>query len=178
LILKDKGLHELQEFNIENANQSDYSRFLGILAALYLPITYLTVSIIYEPFVFPCINPSDKPQSIFGISTLTAPAILCLYISIPLLIISLFFTIFFPWAIRRFQKLWYPVDNNNVKLPKSSFTMLSEELPAVSDALLFDPNRLANIREIERRCTSSHRHPGSKLASPTCSSPESPQAQQ
>jgi hypothetical protein len=77
---------------------------------------------------------SNKHKSIFGISTLTAPAILCLYISIPLLIISLFFTIFFPWAIRRFQKLWYPVDNNNVKLPKSSFTMLSEELPAVSTA--------------------------------------------
>jgi Mg2+ and Co2+ transporter CorA len=35
-------LTRLQEF-IENANQSDYSRFLSILAALYLPITYLTV---------------------------------------------------------------------------------------------------------------------------------------
>jgi hypothetical protein len=78
---------------------------------------------------------SNRTQSIFGISTLTTPpAILCLYISIPLLIVSLLFTIFFPWAIRRFQKLWYPVDNNNVKLPKSSFTMLSEELPAVSNA--------------------------------------------
>ena len=60
-----------------------------------------------------------------------APAILCLYISIPLLIISLFFTIFFPWAIRRFQKLWYPIDEYNVKLPKNSFTMLSEELPTL-----------------------------------------------
>jgi hypothetical protein len=63
-----------------------------------------------------------------------APAILCLYISIPLLIFSLFFTIFFPWAVRRFQRLWYPVNNNDVKLPKSNFTMLSEELPAVSNA--------------------------------------------
>lgn len=63
-----------------------------------------------------------------------APAILCLYISIPLLIISLFFTIFFPWAIRRFQRMWYPVDQYNVRLPKNSFTMLSEELPAVSNA--------------------------------------------
>lgn len=44
--LRSKGLHDLQEFNIENANQSDYSRFLSIIAALYLPISYLTVSFI------------------------------------------------------------------------------------------------------------------------------------
>lgn len=43
--LGSKGLHDLQEFNIENANQSDYSRFLSIIAALYLPISYLTVSL-------------------------------------------------------------------------------------------------------------------------------------
>jgi hypothetical protein len=107
-----------------------------------------------------------------------APAILCLYISIPLLIFSLFFTIFFPWAVRRFQKLWYPVDNNNVKLPKSNFTMLSEELPAVSNALSINPGRLADIRVIERRRASSHCHSGSKLASPARSSPGPPQAQQ
>lgn len=43
---RSKGLHDLQEFNIENANQSDYSRFLSIIAALYLPISYLTVGFI------------------------------------------------------------------------------------------------------------------------------------
>lgn len=107
-----------------------------------------------------------------------APAILCLYISIPLLIISLFFTMFFPWAIRRFQRLWYPVDNNYVKLPRTSFTMLSEELPAVGDILPVNSRRLANLRGTERRCTSSHCHPGSKLASRACSLPESPQAHQ
>lgn len=41
---QEQRLTWLQEFNIENANQSDYSRFLSIIAALYLPISYLTVS--------------------------------------------------------------------------------------------------------------------------------------
>lgn len=33
-----------QEFNIESANQSDYSQFLSVIAAVYLPISYLAVS--------------------------------------------------------------------------------------------------------------------------------------
>jgi hypothetical protein len=64
---------------------------------------------------------------------MTAPPILCLYISIPLLIFSLFFTIFFPWATRQFQKSWYPVSSNNVRLPQNSFSMLGEELPDSAD---------------------------------------------
>ena len=109
-----------------------------------------------------------------------APAILCLYISIPLLIISLIFTIFFPWAIRRFQKLWYPVDEYNVKLPKNSFTMLSEELPAVRIVLystcFFD--EFADTSAIECRRAPGHCHSGSKFASSACSSPGPSQAQQ
>lgn len=107
-----------------------------------------------------------------------APAILCLYISIPLLIISLFFTIFFPWAIRRFQKLWYPIDEYNVKLPKNSFTMLSEELPAVSDGVYLFVNIFTNTPDLERRRTQSHCHSRPKLASSVCSSPGPSQAQQ
>ncbi|KAI5251076.1 hypothetical protein E4T42_04528 [Aureobasidium subglaciale] len=120
--LKERFLNLIElEFNIENANQSDYSRFLSLLAALYLPITYLTVRLV------------NAYISIFGISTLTAPAILCLYISIPLLVVSLVFTVFFPWAVQRFQRVWYPANRNKVRLPKSSYTMLAEELPSSAD---------------------------------------------
>ena len=72
-------------------------------------------------------------QSIFGITTLTAPAILYLWICIPLLAVSLLFTIFFPWAVRRFQKYYYPLGRQHVKLPQNSFTMLGDELPDSAD---------------------------------------------
>ncbi|KAL1304641.1 hypothetical protein AAFC00_003605 [Neodothiora populina] len=101
------------EFNIENANQSDYSRFLSIIAALYLPISFLA--------------------SIFGITTLTVPAIVYLWIAIPLLVVSLIGILLVPWVMNRFHRIYYPLEEINLQLPRQSFTMLGEELPDSAD---------------------------------------------
>ena len=54
------SLQQCQEFNIENANQSDYSRFLSIIAALYLPVSYLAVSLEAVNVMFPIYVDTDR----------------------------------------------------------------------------------------------------------------------
>lgn len=76
---------------------------------------------------------TDRLQSIFGISTFTGSPLLYLWLSIPLLAISLVFTVFFPWAVRRFQKMYYPLSREHVKLPRNNFTLLGDELPDSAD---------------------------------------------
>jgi len=49
------------------------------------------------------------------------------------LIISIAFTFVVPWAVRRFQKYYYPVAREHVRLPQRDFTMLGDELPDSAD---------------------------------------------
>ncbi|GAB7356288.1 hypothetical protein MBLNU459_g7092t2 [Dothideomycetes sp. NU459] len=105
------------EFNIENATQSDNARFLSVVASIFLPISFLAVTLL----------------SVFGITTATFPTIWFLWISIPLLIISIIFTIAFPWSVARFQKRFYSIERKHLLLPRQNFTMLGAELPDTAD---------------------------------------------
>jgi len=72
-------------------------------------------------------------QSVFGISTMTTPPIVYVYIAVPLLILSLAFTAVFPWALRRFQAYYYAFESRHPRLPRQNFTMLGDELPDSAD---------------------------------------------
>lgn len=126
-----QSAYHYQEFNIENATQSDQARYLSIIAALYLPISYVAVSSAPLSELSRCIL--TAAQSVFGITTMNAPAIIYLYIAIPLLFLSLAFTLVFPWAVRRFQKHYYAFERKHIRLPRRNFTMLGDELPDSAD---------------------------------------------
>ena len=97
------------EFNIQNATQSDNSALLAIIATLFLPISFVA--------------------SLFGMSSVNWPAILYVYVAIPVVIISATFTGFFPWSVRRAQRALYPAEAYRVDLEQRSFTMLGDTLP-------------------------------------------------
>lgn len=97
------------EFNIQNAVQSDNSQFLTTVATLFLPLSYLA--------------------SVFGITTITWPPIWYLWAAIPILLVSIAFTLLFPWSVRRVQKIFYPFEELRVHLQPRNFTMLGNELP-------------------------------------------------
>ncbi|KAK5115375.1 hypothetical protein LTR85_009835 [Meristemomyces frigidus] len=97
------------EFNIQNAVQSDNSQFLTTIATLFLPISYLA--------------------SVFGITTITWKAIWYLWAAIPVVIVSILFTLLFPWSVRRVQKWLYPIEELRIHLQPRNFTMLGDELP-------------------------------------------------
>ncbi|KAK5175352.1 uncharacterized protein LTR77_000491 [Saxophila tyrrhenica] len=101
------------EFNIQNAVQADNSQFLAIIATLFLPVSYLA--------------------SLFGMTTITWPAIWYLYVAIPVLVISAAFTAIFPWSVRRVQKVLYPEEMRRVRLTPNEFTMLGDGLPDSAD---------------------------------------------
>lgn len=109
-LLKERfnNLIEL-EFNIENATQSDNSRFLNVVATLFLPVSFLS--------------------GVFGITTITWPAIWYLWAAIPIVIISLIFTIAFIPAVRFFQKLYYPYAERRLPQTPRNYTMLGDGLP-------------------------------------------------
>lgn len=90
-------------------------------------------------------------QSVFGITTMNTPAIVYLYISVPLLIVSLVFTMIFPVLVRRFQRLRYPHQSKHLQLPRQSFTMLGDELPDSADVP-------SNVDLNTRNRVSSHRN--------------------
>ncbi|TKA27586.1 hypothetical protein B0A50_04418 [Salinomyces thailandicus] len=97
------------EFNIQNAVRADNSWYLSIVATIFLPISYLA--------------------SLFGITTLTWPAIWYLWAAIPIVAVSLTLALCFPWGIRRLQKRLYPIETLRLTLRPQSFTMLGNELP-------------------------------------------------
>ncbi|RMY28852.1 hypothetical protein D0865_15660 [Hortaea werneckii] len=97
------------EFNIQNAVQADNSQFLSIVATIFLPVSYLA--------------------SLFGITTITWPAIWYLWAAIPIVATSIVFALLFPWSLRWIQKRLYPVDAIRLRLQPQSFTMLGDELP-------------------------------------------------
>ncbi|WPG97780.1 Hypothetical protein R9X50_00056100 [Acrodontium crateriforme] len=97
------------EFNIQNAVQSDNSQFLSVIATLFLPVSFMA--------------------SVFGITTITWPPIWYLYAALPVLVVSAIFTFAFPWSVRQFQKLLYPIEELRIHLQPRNFTMLGDELP-------------------------------------------------
>ena len=97
------------EFNIQNAVQADNSQLLSVIATLFLPVSFVA--------------------SVFGMTTVTWPVIWYLYVSIPVLIVSVFFTIYFSKGVRRVQKLLYPEEELRIRLQPRSFTMLGDDLP-------------------------------------------------
>lgn len=101
------------EFNIQNAVQADNSAFLSVVATLFLPVSFIA--------------------SLFGMTTVTWPAIWYVYIAIPVLVISALFTITFKWAVNKIQKALYPVESRRLHLTPRDFTMLGDELPDSAD---------------------------------------------
>jgi len=97
------------EFNIENANQSDNSRFLSILGTLFLPVSFLA--------------------SIFGITSVNWPVRDYVYAAIPLFLLSLVFTFVFPVLVRRQQSYQYPKEKAHVPLRKQNYTLIGSDLP-------------------------------------------------
>lgn len=89
--------------------RADNSWYLSIVATIFLPISYLA--------------------SLFGITTLTWPAIWYLWAAIPIVAVSLTLALCFPWGIRRLQKRLYPIETLRLTLRPQSFTMLGNELP-------------------------------------------------
>lgn len=124
------------EFNIENATQSDNSRFLGILGTLFLPISFLA--------------------SVFGITTITWPSIWYLYAVVPVFFVSLFFTVFFPATLQHIQKVRYPEQKKHVLLNSNSFKMLGDDLPDSADV----PKNIRYKNGGQRRKNGMSREPG------------------
>ncbi|KAI9700487.1 MAG: hypothetical protein M1820_006786 [Bogoriella megaspora] len=101
------------EFNISNADQAEDSSFLSTIATLFLPISYLA--------------------SIFGITTFNGSPMLYLEIALPVLFISLLFTIFFTRTSQQFQKLYYHGYKERPNIQATNFTMIGEEVPDAVD---------------------------------------------
>ncbi|PNS14863.1 Eukaryotic translation initiation factor 3 subunit I [Sphaceloma murrayae] len=97
------------EFNIENATQSANARFLSILGALFIPISFAA--------------------SIFGISTVDWPPIYYLYVALPLFFCSLFLVITLPSYMSDGQNNGFPSHIKRIHLRPQDFTLLGNELP-------------------------------------------------
>ena len=102
------------EFNISNATQSDNSRFLSVIGALYLPVSFLA--------------------SLWGITTVTWQITLYVYIAIPLFIISCCFVVATPYVVQWWQRRLYPLQKEHLILSKADFSLLGQELPDSADA--------------------------------------------
>ncbi|KAK1040851.1 hypothetical protein LTR33_015763 [Friedmanniomyces endolithicus] len=112
--LKERFNNLIQlEFNITTAVQSDNAAFLTTIATLFLPISYLA--------------------GVFGITTSSWPMIWYLYAVIPVLVLSVAFTVLFPVVVAQFQKRLYPIESLRTELQQRNFTMLGDELPASVD---------------------------------------------
>lgn len=108
--LKDRFLNLVDlEFNITNTIQAENSAFLTGVASLFLPVSFLA--------------------SLFGITTVSWPAIWYLYAAIPVFVVSIAFTVIYSWARRRLQLVFYPIEERRLRLRPSQFTMLGNELP-------------------------------------------------
>ncbi|KAI7298598.1 hypothetical protein KC315_g17972, partial [Hortaea werneckii] len=126
------------EFNIQNAVQADNSQFLSIVATIFLPVSYLA--------------------SLFGITTITWPAIWYLWAAIPIVVTSIAFALLFPWSLRQIQKRLYPIDAIRLRLQPQSFTMLGDELPDSVDVP--GSTRRGRIRRATQRFTGANEGKG------------------
>jgi hypothetical protein len=94
--------------------QSENSAFLSTVATLFLPVSFLA--------------------SLFGITTVTWRPINYLWTVIPVFIVSVAFTLVYPWAKRRIQATLYPHEERRLRLNPNQFTMLGNELPDIVSA--------------------------------------------
>nr|POE59183.1 hypothetical protein CFP56_24453 [Quercus suber] len=97
------------EFNIQNAVQADNAQFLSVIATITLPVSYLA--------------------SVFGITTISWPAIYYLYAAIPVFVTSCAAIFIVPWLTKQVQRRLYPVEQIRIPLQPRAFTMLGDELP-------------------------------------------------
>jgi len=102
------------EFNISNATQSDNSRFLSVIGALYLPVSYLA--------------------SVFGITSINWSVLLYVYIAIPLFVVSCLFVVATPFVVQWWQRRLYPLQKEHVVLGRADFSLLGQSLPDSADA--------------------------------------------
>lgn len=59
-------------------------------------------------------------------TTVTWPPILYLYAAIPIAILSVAFTLLFPWVVHQVQKRLYPIEELQIHLQPKNFTMLGD----------------------------------------------------
>jgi Mg2+ and Co2+ transporter CorA len=101
------------EFNITNTTQTNNSTFLGIVATIFLPLSFVA--------------------SLFGITTVTWPVIWYVYVAVPCLVVSILLILAFKYGLKAIQEVRYPIENRQIHLEPENFTMLGEELPGSAD---------------------------------------------
>lgn len=129
------------EFSIENAKQSDDSRFLTAIATLFLPISYLA--------------------SIWGITTFTQSPMEYLYAAIPVFVASAAFVVIFPIVLHRIQKALYPAEKQRLQLYSEDYTMLGSQLPDTANA----PGAAGKSRVARRRSQPQRPQGGQRISS-------------
>lgn len=128
--LKERFLNLLDlEFNIQNADQSEDSSFLAVIATLFLPVSFLA--------------------SIFGIQNVDWPVKWYMYSALPIFIASCIFVTVFPFSVRRYQKTRYGIESTKVLLQPRDLTMLGSELPDSVDVP--GNNRLGRMKDQAQR---------------------------
>lgn len=128
------------EFNIQNAEQSDDSQFLSIIATLFLPVSFLA--------------------SLFGITTASWPPIYYVYCAVPIFILSIIFVIVWPWSVRHWQKARYGEKSTRIILSPRDFTMLGSELPDSVDVP--GGNRMERLKNKAQRRSVDAKAPRSR----------------
>nr|POF05827.1 hypothetical protein CFP56_53214 [Quercus suber] len=101
----DDAIEDLEQ----NAVQADNAQFLSVIATITLPVSFLA--------------------SVFGITTLTWPAIYYLYAAVPMFITSCAAIFIVPWLTQQTQRHLYPLEQIRIPLQPRAFTMLGDELP-------------------------------------------------
>jgi hypothetical protein len=128
--LKERFLNLLDlEFNIQNADQTEDSSFLTVIATLFLPVSFLA--------------------TVFGIQNINWPPKWYLYSALPIFITSCIFVTIFPFTVRRYQKTRYGIESTRILLHQHDFTMLGSDLPVSVDVP--GSNRLGRLKDQAQR---------------------------
>lgn len=128
--LKERFLNLLDlEFNIQNADQTEDSAFLMVIATLFLPVSFLA--------------------SVFGIQNINWPPRWYLYSALPIFVTSCIFVTIFPFAVRRYQKTRYGIESTRILLHQHDFTMMGSDLPESVDVP--GSNRLGRMKDRAQR---------------------------
>jgi Mg2+ and Co2+ transporter CorA len=102
------------EFNLSNASQAEAATFLGIIATIFLPISYTA--------------------SLFGMTTVTWPVIWYVWVTIPVLVVCIILVLTFKKTTKQVQKLLFPVESIQIHLEPRQFTLLGDEMPGSADS--------------------------------------------
>jgi hypothetical protein len=128
--LKERFLNLLDlEFNIQNADQTEDSSFLMVIATLFLPVSFLA--------------------SVFGIQNINWPPKWYLYSALPIFITLCIFVTIFPFTVRRYQKTRYGIEATRILLHQHDFTMLGSDLLESVDVP--GSNRLGRLKDQAQR---------------------------